>query len=148
VCIKLNSAIDKLDGFCHQKGIASDDLLRFANFLHSDALGKDLAIILRMVISAGGECSVQARFFYDEFVSRMFAILQSILQFGISSGEFRQLDAYAIAHILLRTMLASLLRLLPSTCLFAEQVIVGESSHHLRCGLEILLSGLCQKEAC
>lgn len=147
VRVKLMSALDELGEFSHRDGIASETLFRLADFLCGDAFGEELAGVFKMVIAEGINCPAPARFFYDEFVSKMFAILQSILHAGIENGEFKRVDVPATADILNRTMMASILRLSPFTCLFTTQVNVGESAHLLRCSLALMVSGLCSKDA-
>lgn len=145
---KLISVLKRLDEFSFRSDeSASAALFRLGDMLCADTFGEELTGVMKLVIAEGKRCPAQTRLFYDEFVSKIFAILQSILHAGIANGEFKWVAVPATADILNRTMMASILRLSPSTCFFTTQVNVSETRHHLRCSLELMVSGLLGKDA-
>jgi AcrR family transcriptional regulator len=112
------------------------DLLR--TFMQRVA-SSPLSGIPKLVISEAGNFPEIARFYHDEVIQRGRALVTGILQQGIASGEFREIDVDYAWRIVIAPML---LAIIWKHSFQAFEAQAPDVERHLQAHLDLLFNGL------
>ncbi len=98
-----------------------------------------VAGITKLMMAESGNFPEVARFYYEEVVSRVNAIVARMLEHGIARGEFRKLDTPEALHVVLAPMVMLMLWNQSFSACRAEQLSPEE---YIRTYIDIFLRGL------
>lgn len=103
-----------------------------------------LSAIPKLIISEGGNFPEVAQFFYENVARRIDNLLAQVLQQGIASGEFRQVDIESAIDAISAPILMRVIwqySMLPYNCSGQK-----DSRIYIHTHLDLLLNGLTYKE--
>lgn len=88
-------------------GSAAEALRAMIRFFYSRMLNSDRRQIMRLIMAEGPNFPHLSAFYYREILSRGQAVFRAILDYGQSTGEFREMRAHGSLQVLIGPAIAA-----------------------------------------
>jgi hypothetical protein len=121
---------------------SSADMLRYALLSWWERIGKTRASgITKLVMSEAQNFPEIAQFYQEEVIKPGNAMIRRILERGVSSGEFRQLDLEQAVHIIVAPMIFLMMwKHSMGACAASAKIVDPEQFIHMQ--VDVLLHGM------
>jgi len=121
---------------------SSADMLRYALLSWWERIGKTRASgITKLVMSEAQNFPEIAQFYQEEVIKPGNAMIRRILERGVSSGEFRQLDLEQAVHIIVAPMIfLTMWKHSMGACAASAKIVEPEQFIHMQ--VDVLLHGM------
>ena len=125
---------------------SSADMLRYALLSWWERIGKTRASgITKLVMSEAQNFPEIAQFYQEEVIKPGNAMIRRILERGVSSGEFRQLDLEQAVHIIVAPMIFLMMwKHSMGACAASAKIVDPEQFIHMQ--VDVLLHGMTAKK--
>jgi AcrR family transcriptional regulator len=124
----------------------SSDMLRYALVSWWERIGNTRASgITKLVMSEAQNFPEIAEFYQDEVIKPGNAMIRRILERGVQSGEFRELDLAQAVHIIVAPMIFLMMwKHSMGACAASAQIVDPEQFIHMQ--VDVLLHGMTAKK--
>ncbi len=121
---------------------SSADMLRYALLSWWERIGKTRASgITKLVMSEAQNFPEIAQFYQEEVIKPGNAMIRRILERGVSSGEFRQMDLEQAVHIIVAPMIFLMMwKHSMGACAASAKIVDPEQFIHMQ--VDVLLHGM------
>ncbi len=94
---KMLPIFDEIEAVSMHSGTSAEARVRaLMRFFYQNILNSDRRHIMRLIMAEGPNFPQLTAFYYDNVISRGEAMVQDILDYGVSRGEFRALSGHGI----------------------------------------------------